>query len=180
MTLIEVEILKKYFENENKQGELFIDNVWIRSNKHYVFFGEENPLGKTFALFSKKFYMTVELSKDKNVSLVLDRIAEVIDIFRSQQGLSISKYEFWLPHCIVNGNIVGTKLIAESYGVTRELALEYLITYDDIFSKIFDSNKYKYFGLPLLCSFEEAEKYTLSDNTRAYLKGLKKLNKLLK
>ena len=77
MTLIEVEILKKYFENENKQGELFIDNVWIRSNKHYVFFGEENPLGKTFALFSKKFYMTVELSKDKNVSLVLDRIAEV-------------------------------------------------------------------------------------------------------
>ena len=73
-----------------------------------------------------------------------------------------------------------TKLFAESYGISSELALDYLIQYDDIFSKIYDKNKGKYMGLPLLESYEEAEKYILRDNTKEYLKGLKKLNKLLK
>lgn len=180
MTLIEVEKFRTYFENENGVGELFLDNIWIRSNKHYVFFGEEQKLGKTYALFSKKFYMTVELSKDKSIKDVLDKIAEIIDVFRSQEGLDVSRYEFWLPHCIVNGHNVDTKLVAESFGVNRELALEYMLAYDDIFSKIYDKNKGKYMGLPLLDSYEAAEKYILRDNTKEYLKGLKKLNKLLK
>ena len=180
MTLIDVEKFRTYFESENSVGELFLDNIWIRSNKHYVFFGEEQKLGKTYALFSKKFYMTVELSKDKAIQDILDKIAEVIDIFRSQEELVVSRYEFWLPHCTVNGHMVETKLIAESYGVSRELALEYMLTYDDIFSKIYDKNKCSYLGLPLLSSYEEAEKHILRDNTKAYLKGLKKLNNILK
>ena len=37
MTLIDVEKFRTYFETENSVGELFLDNIWIRSNKHYVF-----------------------------------------------------------------------------------------------------------------------------------------------
>ena len=73
-----------------------------------------------------------------------------------------------------------TKLIAESYGISSELALDYLIQYDDIFSKIYDRKKKTYFGLPLLSTYEEAENYILRDNTRLYLRDLKRLNKLLK
>ena len=175
-----VEIFEKYFNTVNTVGEPFIDNIWIRSNKFYVFFADEVQMGKTYGMFSKKYYMTVELTKDKGVQTVLDKVSRVVDAFREQQGLEVTKYEFWLPHCTVNGMNVNTKLIAESFGVSRELAVDYLIHYDEIFSKIYDEKKGVYFGLPLLSSYEEAENYILRDNTKEYLKGLKKLNKLLK
>lgn len=175
-----VEIFEKYFDTENTVGEPFIDNIWIRSNKFYVFLGEEMQMGKTYGMFSKKYYMTVELTKDKGIQAVLDKVSKVIDAFREKQGLEVVKYEFWLPHCTVNGINVETKLIAESFGVSRELAVDYLIHYNEIFSKIYDEKKAVYFGLPLLSSYEEAENYILRDNTKEYLKGLKKLNKLLK
>jgi ATP-dependent exoDNAse (exonuclease V) beta subunit len=59
-------------------------------------------------------------------------------------------------------------------------AIEEGILIHDIFSKIYDKNKCSYLGLPLLSSYEEAEKHILRDNTKAYLKGLKKLNNILK
>ena len=177
MTFLEVEKFRTYFESENGVGELFLDNIWIRSNKHYVFFGEEQKLGKTYALFSKKFYMTVELSKDKAIKDVLDKIAEVIDIFRSQEDLVVSRYEFWLPHCQVNGHRVETQFIAESYGVSPELALDYLVQYDEVFNAVYDKKKKEYFGLPLFLSREEAENYSFKENTKKYLKGLKIVDK---
>ena len=175
-----LEIFKNYYHSENVVGEQFIDSIWIRSNKFYVFFGEERQMGKTYAMFSKKYCMTVELTKDKSVQSILDKVSEVVDAYRNFMGIEVSKYEFWLPHCTVNGMNVKTKLIAESFGISRELAVDYLIHYDEIFSKIYDEKKAVYFGLPLFSSYEEAENYILRDNTRAYLKGLKKLNKLLK
>ena len=50
MTLIELEKFKKYLAISNSIGEVFLDNIWIRSNNFYVFFGEENQLGKTYAM----------------------------------------------------------------------------------------------------------------------------------
>lgn len=173
-------ILCKYFDTSDTVGEHFIDNIWIRSNSFYVFFGEERAVGKTYAMLSKKYYLTIELEKDVEIKRSLDRISKVIDIFRSGRGVNINKYQFWLPHCLVNGTLVETKLIAESFGITRELSLDYLMHYNDIFSKIYDIKKNNYLGLPLLETYEEAEKYKLRDNTKDYLKGLKKLSKLLK
>ena len=91
----------------------------------------------------------------------------------------VSKYEFWLPHCLVNRNIVEHKLIAESYGISRDLALDYIIHYDNVFSELFDKRTETYFGLPLLSSYTECLDYPLKDNTKSYLKGLKKLNNIL-
>lgn len=180
MTLIELEKFKKYLAISNSIGEVFLDNIWIRSNNFYVFFGEENQLGKTYAMFSKKYLMTIELSKDKVYQKELDIIADVVDLYREQNNLVVSKYEFWLPHCLVNGNIVEHKLIAESYGISRDLALDYIIHYDNIFSELFDKSTKTYFGLPLLSSYDECLDYPLKDNTKRYLKGLKKLNNILK
>lgn len=175
--------IDKYFNSVDLVGEPFlIDNtvkIWIRANKFYVYFGEENKLGKTFALFSKKYYMTVELSKDLKIKDALDKIAEYIDLFREEKGVEIEKYQFWLPHCLVNNIEVETKLIAESYGINRDLALDYLIHYDKVFGRLYDEKRRQYFGLPLLCSYEEAEKYNIRDNTKSYLKGLKQLKKLV-
>lgn len=174
-----LEIFENYFYSENVVGEQFIDSIWIRSNKFYVFFGEEAQMGKTYAMVSKKYCMTVELTKDKGVQSILDKVSEVIDAFRDNIDAEVSKYEFWLPHCTVNGVTVNTKLIAESFGISRELALDYLVHYDEVFSQIYNEKKGVYFGLPLLGSYDEAENYKLRDNTREYLKGLKKLNKIL-
>ncbi len=175
-----VDIFEKYLETNNNVGEPFLGDIWIRSNKYYVFFGEDIRMGKTYAMFSKKYYMTVELTKQKEMKGFLDDLSEIVDKIRQKRDLEIHKYQFWMPSCLVNGTVVGTKLIAESYGVSRELALEYLIQYDDIFSKLFDRKKGLYFGLPLLSSYDETEKYILRDNTKEYLRGLRKLNKLLK
>jgi hypothetical protein len=172
-----LEIFKKYLKNNNKNGEHFIDDIWIRSNKHYIFFGEENKVGKTFALFSKKYLMTVELSKDVKVRLVLDKIAEIIDMYRKENGLAIEKFEFWLPHCIVNGNKVDVKLVAESFGISRDLALDYMVQYDEVFSEVY--RKGKYFGLPLFESYDKAVNYPLKDNSREYIKGLRKVQKIM-
>ena len=171
---------EKYLNTNDTTGEHFTNNIWIRSNNYYVFFGEEMKMGKTYVMFSKKYLMTIELTKDKGLELTLDRIADVIDIVREKMGVQVEKYQFWLPHCTVNGITVDTKLIAESYGVSSELALDYLIQYDDIFSKIYDKKRGLYFGLPLLSSYDEAENYILRDNTRLYLRDFKRLNKLLK
>ena len=69
-----------------------------------------------------------------------------------------------------------TKLIAESYGVSSELALEYLEQYDAVFSKLYNNRKKTYFGLPLFLTYEEAENYELKDNTKEYIKGLKAIS----
>ena len=81
MTLIELEKFKKYLTISNNIGEVFLDNIWIRSNNFYVFFGEENQYGKTYAMFSKKYLMTIELSKEKGFQKELDIIADVIDLY---------------------------------------------------------------------------------------------------
>lgn len=175
-----IEIFKYYLDNENNVGELFLDDIWIRSNKYYVFFGEEERMGKTFAMFSKKYLLTIELTKDKMVLESLNRISKVIEIVRESLGYKIEKFQFWLPHCLVNNILVDTKLIAESYGIDRDLALDYLIHYDTVFSKLYNIKMNSYFGLPLFSSYEEAENFKLRDNTKDYLKGLKKLNKILK
>ena len=91
---------EKYLDTDNTIGEHFIDNIWIRSNKYYIFFGEENKMGKTYAMFSKKYLMTIELTKDKGLELTMDRIAEVVDIVREKKGVKIEKHQFWLPHWI--------------------------------------------------------------------------------
>lgn len=171
--------IDKYFNSVDLVGESFLEDVWIRSNKHYIYFGEKNKLGKTYALFSKKYYMTVELSKDVRIKEILDRIAEYIDIFREEKGIKIKKYQFWLPHCLVNNIEVETKLIAESYGATRELALDYLIHYDNVFGRLYDEKRRQYFGLPLLESYDDAEKFKIRDNTKCYLKGLRHLQKIV-
>lgn len=175
-----VEIFEKYLDINDTNGEVFLENIWIRSNNYYIFFGEEKRMGKTYAMFSKKYLMTIELTQDKSLKDTMDKIAEVIDVVRDAMEVEVTKYQFWLPHCTVNGITVDTKLIAESYGVSYDLALDYLIQYDDIFSKIYDRKKGLYFGLPLLPTYEEAENYILRDNTRLYLRDLKRLNKLLK
>ncbi len=172
-------LFEKYINEVDLVGQKFYDNIWIRSNKFYVYFGEENKVGKTYALFSKKYFLTIELSKELTLQNKFDKIAEVIDLYREKNGLKVEKYQFWLPHCLVNNNLVETKLIAESYGVKRELALEYLIQYDDVFRRLFDKNRRQYMGLPLLDTYEEAENYNLTDNTKKYLKGLRLLNKLI-
>lgn len=174
-----IKIFERYVNQIDLKGQNFFENIWIRSNKFYVSFGEENKLGKTYALFSKRYYLTIELSKEAKIQDKLGRIAEVIDLYRENKGLKVEKYQFWLPHCLVNDNLVETKLIAESYGVNRELALEYLIQYDEVFGRLFDKNRRLYFGLPLLDTYEEAENYILTDNTKKYLKGLRLLNKLV-
>ena len=82
-----------------------------------------------------------------------------------------------MPHCLVNNQTVDTKLIAESYGVSSELALEYLEQYDAVFSKLYNNRKKTYFGLPLFLTYEDAENYELKDNTKEYIKGLKVIKK---
>ena len=143
---------------------------------------EKNTTEHTVMLHCQDGYSdcSVELSKDKVYQKELDIIADVIDLYREQNNLVVSKYEFWLPHCLVNGNIVEHKLIAESYGISRDLALDYIIHYDNIFSELFDKSTKTYFGLPLLSSYDECLDYPLKDNTKRYLKGLKKLNNILK
>ena len=171
------DIFVRYFNTINLKGEPFIDGIWIKSNKFYVFFAEESKVGKTFALVSKKYYLTIELTKDKNIRKSLDKISKIVDEFRSSQGLEVKKYQFWMPHCLVNNQTVDTKLIAESYGVSSELALEYLEQYDAVFSKLYNNRKKTYFGLPLFLTYEEAENYELKDNTKEYIKGLKVVKK---
>ena len=175
-----IDKFEKYLESADATGEPFLEDIWIRSNKYYIFFGESAKMGKTYAMFSKKYMMTIELTKDKSLQGIMNKISVVSDAVREKMGMKIEKYQFWLPHCIVNGITVETKLIAESYGISSELALDYLIQYDDIFSKIYDRKKKTYFGLPLLATHAEAENYILRDNTRVYLRDLKRLNKLLK
>ena len=47
-----VDIFEKYLETNNNVGEPFLGDIWIRSNKYYVFFGEDIRMGKTYAMFS--------------------------------------------------------------------------------------------------------------------------------
>lgn len=175
-----IDIFEKYYENSNQVGEPFVKSIWIRSNNFYIFFGEKERFGKTYAMFSKKYFITVELTKDKKHSKILDEIAKVIDEFRSKNNLVVEKYSFWLPHCLVNGNTVNTQLVAESFGVSRNLALEYLKHYDKVFEQIYNSIDNTYFGLPLFDTYEKAEEYQLSDNTEKYLRGLSDLNSIIK
>lgn len=174
-----LEIFKHYLEHSDDKGTAFVGNLYIKSNKFYVYFMDDINIGHTFALFSKKYYITIELTKNKDVMRVLDKISEIINIYREENNLQIQKYQFWLPHCYVNNNLVESKLLAESYGVNRELALEYLIDYDDIFHEVYNSKCQTYFGLPLFKSFEDAENYDLCDNSKEYIKGLKKVKKVL-
>lgn len=173
------EIFIKYFNSINLKGERFLDDIWIKSNKYYVFFADELRMGKTYAMVSKKYYLTIEFTKDKKIQEKLAKIAKIVDNFREMNDLHIKKYQFWLPHCLVNNIVVDTKLIAEAYGVNRDLALSYIIEYDDVFRRLYNSNKAVYFGLPLFDSYEEADNYILKDNTKEYLKGLKVLNKII-
>ena len=128
-------------------------------------------------MFSKKYYLTIELTKDKKLLSSLDEFAKIVDLFREENGLEVEKYEFWLPHCQVNGHRVETQFIAESYGVSPELALDYLVQYDEVFNAVYDKKKKEYFGLPLFLSREEAENYSFKENTKKYLKGLKIVDK---
>lgn len=179
MTLIELEKFKYYLNYSDSKGEWINNQIWIRSNEFYVFFGEENQFGKTYAMFSKKYFMTIELVNSEKYQDFLDFIADLVNLYREQMGLKVEKYEFWLPHCIVNGITVESKLIAESYGVSRELALEYMAQYDKAFKVLYDKKKKSYFGLPLLSSYEECETYPLKDNSKKYLQGLKTLKKII-
>lgn len=175
-----VEVFEKYFETVNFKGECFFDSIWIRSNKFYVFLGEKDRYGKTFAMFSKKYFLTIELTQNEKYNKVLDFIGEITDKFRTNRYLVVEKYSFWLPHCLVNNNEVKAQLVAESFGVSRELALDYLIHYDKVFQKVYDKRYELYLGLPLLDSFESAKEYPLQDNTKGYLDGLKKLNRVVR
>ena len=174
-----LQIFTYYMENSDKNGTEFIDGLYIKSNDYYVFFMDNINIGHTFALFSKKYYITIELTKDKGVIGVLDKISDVINKYREEKNLEIVKFQFWLPHCYVNNQLVQTKLLAESYGVTCELALEYLLEYDDVFQKLYNTKSRTYFGLPLFETYEEAEEYVLKDNSKEYIKGLKKLKRIL-
>lgn len=170
-------LFRKYFSNVDLEGEIFFDNIWIKSNHYYIFFLEDSLMGKTIALFSKKYYLTIELSRNKTKQNILNRIGEVVDRFREAEGLKVEKYSFWFPHCIVKGGIIETKKVAQSYGVSRELALDYLYHYDKAFAILYNPDTKLYMGMPLLPTCEEAESYTVKDNTREYYKALKALKK---
>ncbi len=172
-----LEKFKKYYENVDLKGEFFLDRFWIKSNKHYIFIVDGFTQDKTYAMFSKKYYLTIELTKDKKLLSSLDEFAKIVDLFREENDLEVEKFEFWLPHCQVNGHRVETQFIAESYGVSPELALDYLVQYDEVFNAVYDKKKKEYFGLPLFLSREEAENYSFKENTKKYLKGLKIVDK---
>ena len=173
-----LELFKRYFYDSIQVGEQIGTKIWIRSNSYYIFFGEEKQFGKTYALFSKKYFLTVELTETEN-SKLLDEIAEIVELFRQEKGLKVEKYSYWLPHCKVDGEVIGSQLVAESYGVSKELALEYLIQYDFVFKELYKKDKKTYFGLPLFDSYEEAEEFPLKDNTKEYKKGLKHIEKIV-
>lgn len=170
-----LDTFEKYFYSENAVGEEFVNGFWIKSNKYYVFFGKD---GKTYSLVSKKYYMTVELSKMESVIETLDIIGVIVEEFRKKNDLELKEYEFWLPGCLVNGNKVETHFLARCYGVSKDLALDYLIQYDDIFRGLYDKKTGHYFGLPIFTDYDEAKNYIIRDNTKKYLKGLKTLKKL--
>lgn len=172
-----LEVFEQYFNTENLVGEFFLDRFWIKSNKFYVFLVDGFTQDKAYVMFSKKYYLTIELTRNKKFEKGLQDFAEIVDIFRQNNDLKVEKYEFWLPHCLVNNQIVKTQFIAEAYGVSRELALDYLIQYDKTFSAIYNKEKQEYLGLPLFKNFEDAEDYPLKDNTKKYLKGLKILER---
>lgn len=173
-----LEIFKKYFYNIDLEGEYFLERFWIKSNKYYIFILDSVFKEKTYIMFSKKYYLTIELTKSTKLSKYLELFSEIVSEFRVEQGLEIEKYEYWLPHCLVNGKKVDTQYIACSYGVSNELAIEYLTQFDEIFKGLYDVKRREYFGLPLFNTFEEAEKYIFKDNTKKYLQGLKEIEKL--
>lgn len=173
-----LDIFKKYFYNIDLDGEFFLDRFWIKSNKHYIFILDGVLKDKTYIMFSKKYYLTIELTKKKELNKYLDEFSNIVIDFRNELGLEVQKYEYWLPHCLVNGNKVNTQYIACSYGVSNELAIEYITQYDEIFKGLYDRKRREYFGLPLFNTYEEAEKYILKDNTKKYLQGLKKIEKI--
>lgn len=175
-----LEIFKKYFNCVDLVGQPFLNRMWIKSNKHYVFLIDGLTQDKTYVMFSKKYYMTIELTKNKKFEEDLNSFAEIVDLFREEEGLSVEKYEFWLPHCMVNGHTVETQFIAEAYGVSEKLVIDYMCKYDEVFNALYDSKKGLYMGLPLFSCREEAEKYTFKDNTKKYLKGLKLVEKYKK
>lgn len=172
-----LEIFKKYFYSVDLKGEPFLERMWIKSNKHYVFLVDGLTGDKTYVMFSKKYFMTIELTKQVKLQNDLDMFSDIVDEFRSELDLEVVKYEFWLPHCLVNGVNVKTQFVAESYGVSRELALDYLCKYDEVFSMLYDMKKGLYMGLPLFSSYADAESYKLKDNSKKYIKGLKIVEK---
>ena len=154
-----LELFKRYFYDSIQVGEQIGTKIWIRSNSYYI--------------------LTVELTKETENSKLLDEIAEIVELFRQEKGLKVEKYSYWLPHCKVDGEVIGSQLVAESYGVSKELALEYLIQYDFVFKELYKKDKKTYFGLPLFDSYEEAEEFPLKDNTKEYKKGLKHIEKIV-
>lgn len=189
---------KRYFNTSDIVGEVWFDDIFISSNSYYVFF-KDISTNKVIALFSKKYFMTVELTgktkKDtiyqkiksnllkvpKNLSKQhrnLEKIAEVVEEFRKELGYTISEYEFWIPHCLVDGKEMPIQIVAGSYGISRELALDYLVHNDEIFKMLYDTETNLYMGLPLKDTYEECEDFPLQENLK-YLKDFRKLNKYL-
>lgn len=193
-----LDTFKKYFDNALLDGEVWFDDIKISSNSYYIFFTDMST-NKALGLFSKKYFMTVEFVKDTKKSSLLQRlklkyfkkseklnfdierlnkIAEIVEEFRKERNIVIGQFEFWLPHCLIDGKEIGTQLVAGSYGVNRELALEYLIQHDMVFKMLYDVETKTYMGLPLMSSYEEAQEYPLGENKK-YLLEYRRLNKFL-
>ena len=67
----------------------------------------------------KDFYASPVSGWEQEGNRYINSNPTIIDMYRKENGLAIEKFEFWLPHCIVNGNKVDVKLVAESFGISR-------------------------------------------------------------
>ena len=196
--MTEYEVFKSYVNAVDVLGVVWFDDIYISSNSYYVFF-KDIDTNKVIAMFSKKYFITVELVLDKkkrtfksklkdwllgiskskkDYTETLEKISGVIEEYRKEKGLTVSEYEYWIPHCIVDGKELATQFVASSYGVSRELALEYLIQYDHVFNSLYDTETNLYLGLPLMNTFEEANRYPLKENNK-YKKEYRKFTDFL-
>ena len=53
--------------------------MWIKSNKHYVFLVDGLTGDKTYVMFSKKYFMTIELTKQTKLQNDLETFSEIVD-----------------------------------------------------------------------------------------------------
>lgn len=172
-----LEIFKRYVDESIKDIVYFTDRIQIKSNSSTVFFIDSQSQ-LVCAFYSKEFYVTIEITKNPEIIKELDVISEIVSDYRKEKGIEIKKYSFWTPHCLVNGNIVESRFICESFGIDKDKALLFLVKNDNIFREMYDKKR-GYMGLPLFDSWEDAENYELKEN-KYYIKYLKKLIKLEK